>query len=204
MGQIVYTIGVHHAGIVPVGACRGRASSNGEDVPHRYMASVAEVDDAARHCGGVLIGNLGGGVACAPSASAPHGVAACALGNVAARWRGEEEAHGWTTLTDAVGEGLHGLGMVSLVEVGGMGFVGAEGDDDKVGAFACHTVHHVEVVETACPSPIDAIVGEFDPREVALQGAAQGMGQVVATHMGVAYLHHLDGLALFKLLEHRG
>ena len=201
--KVMDAVGVHESCIAPVGEGRGGASCNGEDVPCRHAMGLAEVHDTACHIGCVLIGHLGGAVVCTAMTTRPCGVTACTLRDVTARRCGEEEAHTGTLLADALGEGAHGLGMGALVKCGAMCLVGAKGDDEEIGTLCHHTVDHVLLVEATCPSAIHAVVGELHPREVTLQGAAQGTGQDVALDVGVAYLHHLDGLVLMYLLEDR-
>lgn len=203
MSKIVDEVGVHVAAIAPVGDGRC-SSSQGVDVPYGHAVGVAEVDDAACHVGRVLIGHLGGGVMGTKTATRSCGVGACSLGDVASRWRGEEEADARAACADAIGEGLHGGGMAPFIKRGTMRLVGAEGDDDKVWAFCCHAVDHVLFVEATCPCAIDAIVGELQPWEVTLKRAAYGAGEVVPLHVGVAYLHDLDSLILLYLPKERG
>ena len=200
-GEVVDAVGVHESGVSPVGACRRGAAGNGEDVPHGHVVCLAEVDNAAGHVGCVLVGHFGGGVVCAPAASPARGVAACALGNVAAGGRGEEEADAGATLADAVGERLHGLGMHPLVDGVAVCLVGPEGDDDEVGVLGEDAVDHVGFVEPACPCSVDAIVGELHPGEVLLERGAHGARQDVALDVGVANVHHFHGALLLDFPE---
>ena len=202
-GEIVDAVGVHQSCISPVGAGRGGATSDGEDVPHRHAMAAAEIDDAASYIGSVLIRHLGGAVVCTTMTSCAGGIASCALGDETARRCSEEEAHTWTPFADTVGEGLHGLSMCPFVDGVAMCLIGAKGHNDQVWTFSRHTVNHILLIESACPSTIHTIIGELHPREIPLQRASQGTRQDVTLHMRVAYLHHLDGLVLVYLLEHR-